>query len=181
MNTANKITISRIFIIPIYMILMYINSPWTIIAAGVLFIIASATDTLDGYIARKNNMVTDFGKFLDPLADKLLVLTALIIFAVAGRIPSWTVIVITSRELIITSLRTMAALKNKVVAADKFGKLKTIFQLIAVSAMHFETWVTKLGFDIRMVVIIDILFYISLALTVYSGINYLIKNKDVLF
>ncbi len=146
-----------------------------------MFIAASATDTLDGYIARKNNIVTDFGKFLDPLADKLLVLTALIIFAAAGRIPSWAVIVITSRELIITSLRTAAALKNKVLAADKFGKLKTIFQLIAVSAMHFEAYIMKLNINIQMVLIVDILFYISLALTVYSGFNYLIKNKDVLF
>ncbi len=181
MNTANKITISRIILIPVYMVLMYLETPWAVIAAGVLFIIASATDTLDGYIARKNNMVTDFGKFLDPLADKLLVLAALILFCDMGRIASWAVILVVSRELIITSFRTVAVMRNKVLGADVWGKLKTIFQLIALSAMHFEGlilgWLPKLP----LAAAVDVLFYISVFLTVLSGMNYLIKNKEVLF
>jgi phosphatidylglycerophosphate synthase len=138
---------------------MYLNSPWSIPVAGVVFILASLTDTLDGYIARKHNLVTDFGKFLDP------------------------VIIIVARELIVTTFRCSAALKNKVLAADFFGKLKTIFQLVALSGMHFESvfynWGIGIGTGVKLTM--DILFYISLFLTVYSGINYVMKNKEVLF
>ena len=174
MNIANKVTVARIFLIPVYMLLMYWNNPWGIYCAGVVFIIASATDTLDGYLARKNGIVTDFGKFLDPLADKLLVLTALILFAGSGRIPTWAVVIIMARELVITSLRTMAALRNKVLAADTYGKLKTITQLVAVSAIHFEQLLPFL------IPIDNVLFYLSVVLTVFSGCNYLFKNRDVI-
>ncbi len=182
MNIANRITITRIMMIPLYMALMYWNRPWTMIVAGIVFILASVTDTLDGYVARKHNMVTDLGKFLDPLADKLLVLTALIIFLNFGRIAAWTVVIIVARELIVTSFRCVAASKNKVLAADIYGKLKTIFQLIAISCMHFEgmiqNWHPQLGTYFSLLV--NILYYISVALTIYSGFHYLIKNKEVL-
>ncbi|MFA0816373.1 MAG: CDP-diacylglycerol--glycerol-3-phosphate 3-phosphatidyltransferase [Anaerofustis sp.] len=182
MNIANRITIVRILMIPLYIGFLYWNRPWCMIVAGIIFILASITDTVDGYIARKYDMVTDFGKFLDPLADKLLVLTALIIFMGMGRIPSWAVVVIVARELIVTSFRCVAASKNKVLAADVFGKLKTIFQLIAVSCMHFElsigNWLPALGGYFSL--LIDILFYISVMLTIFSGFNYLYKNREVL-
>ena len=181
MNIANRITITRIAMIPIYMILMYINTVWSIIAAGILFILASVTDSLDGYVARKMNMITDFGKFLDPLADKLLVLASVVIFMGYGRIASWIVVIIVARELIVTSFRCVAASKNKILAADIYGKLKTIFQLIALSAMHFEDLIDRYIPVIHITLIIDIIFYISLVLTVYSGFHYIYKNRNVLF
>ena len=178
MNLANKITLARVFLIPIYAIVMYLDVEYAVYISGVIFIIASITDTIDGHIARKYNMITDFGKFLDPLADKLLVLTSLIIFVSFGRIAAWTLIVVMFRELVITSLRSMAALKSQVLAADKFGKLKTIFQLIALSCSHFEHFFdsfTASYFSIG----VDVLYMISVGFTIISGVNYLVKNKGV--
>ncbi|MCL1912955.1 MAG: CDP-diacylglycerol--glycerol-3-phosphate 3-phosphatidyltransferase [Eubacteriaceae bacterium] len=177
LNLPNRITLSRILVIPVYMVLMYYGTKWTIISAGILFIAASITDSIDGYIARKNNMVTDLGKFLDPLADKLLVLTAVIILLGQGRINSVPVVVITGRELIVMSLRTMAALKNRVLAADVYGKIKTIAQLIAISAMHFEQVMASF---IIFTPLVNALFFFSVVMTVLSGINYVGKNLDVI-
>ena len=173
MNIANKITLVRIVLIPVYVIFMYARIPWMQYVAGGVFIIAALSDMLDGHIARSKNIVTDFGKFLDPLADKLLVLSALILLCAGGRIPAWTLIIIMIRELSITSLRSIAALSNKVLAADIFGKLKTITQLVAVSMMHFETLMPVMRIPI------DVIFYISVILTVFSGCNYLYKNREV--
>ncbi len=174
MNLPNRITFSRIFLIPIYIILMYLVNSWSGYVAGVIFIVASATDSVDGYVARKYNKVTDLGKFLDPLADKLLVLSSVIMFVQFNRIPAWAAIIIISRELIITIFRGIAALDRKVISADKYGKIKTVFQLIALSMMHFE----KIFMPIYVVA--DILFYISVAFSVFSAVNYIINNKDVI-
>lgn len=191
MNLPNKLTILRVLLVPVYAVLMYLSyelkvnvtdsgvyiiSPEynrLIYIAGVVFILASLTDLVDGKIARKYDMVTDFGKFADPIADKILVLTAVIILSDLGRIPSWCTIVIVSREIIIAALRNIAVLKNRVVAADIYGKIKTMTQLISVSAMHFETILPFLSIPI------DIIFYLSMFFTVLSGVNYMIKNADV--
>ena len=173
MNLANKITLSRIIVIPIYVILLYIESETFTIIAGGLFILASASDTLDGYIARKYNMITDFGKFADPLADKLLVLSSIIIFVAQGSLPAWTLVIIMARELSITGFRSVAALKNKVLAADSLGKLKTITQLVALSSLHFLSVLPILYYPVY------IIYYASVILTILSGLNYFIKNKDV--
>jgi CDP-diacylglycerol--glycerol-3-phosphate 3-phosphatidyltransferase len=173
MNTPNKITLARIVLIPIYMALMYTG--WTQVG-GVIFVIASVTDSLDGYLARKNNMVTDLGKFLDPLADKLLVLTAVIILSSEGRIPTYTVILIMAREMIVMSLRMLAASKSRVLAADIYGKVKTIAQLISVSCMHFENLVGLNAFTI----LVNVIFHFSVVMTVFSGVNYIYKNIDVI-
>ena len=178
MNLANKITIMRVLLIPVYAVVMYIDKGYAFYIAGAIFITASLTDTLDGYIARKYNMITDFGKFLDPLADKLLVLTSLIIYVSFGRLPAWTLIVVMFRELIITSLRSIAALKNHVLAADVYGKLKTIFQLVALSAIHFEVFFDKFT-NSYFSLLVNVLYMISVALTIISGVNYLVKNKSV--
>ena len=176
MNIPNRISLVRICLIPVYLVLMYMESHWFTLIAGLVFILASLTDSLDGYIARKKNMVTDLGKFLDPLADKLLVLTAVILLCSFGRIPAWAVVVITARELVVMSLRIMAALKHRVLAADIFGKIKTVTQLISVTAMHFEELTFVPSFNVYS----DIVFYISVAMTVFSGINYVYKNTDVI-
>lgn len=173
MNTANKLTMLRILIIPIYFVMMSIGSTALTVSAGILFILAAATDTLDGYIARKYDMVTDFGKFTDPLADKMLVLTAMVFFTSIGRIPAWGVVIVIMRELAITSLRTLAANSGTVLAADKFGKIKTASQLVALSAMHFEQLLPIDG-------IADVVFYFSVFMTVLSGVNYLVKNRALI-
>src|SRR5690606_16987489 len=131
MNLANKITILRVLMIPIFMIILLSDLPWNNYIAAVIFIIASLTDTFDGYIARSKNQVTSFGKFIDPLADKLLVTTALICLIEMGKVPAWVVIIILSREFAITGFRTIAASEGVTIAASPLGKIKTITQLVA--------------------------------------------------
>ncbi len=173
MNLPNKITLFRVALIPVYFVLMYMNFDYAIYIAGAVYIIASITDSIDGHIARKRNLVTDFGKFMDPLADKLLVITSLVIFCAVGRIAAWSVVVVIARELAITSLRTMAALDGTVMAADKYGKLKTISQMVAISAIHYEGLFPIYG-------IVNVIYYFSIFMTVLSGMNYFIKNKNLI-
>lgn len=174
MNLANKITLFRVFMIPIYVIIMVLTQiPNNYIIAGIIFIIASISDFVDGQIARRCNMVTDFGKFVDPLADKLLVMSAMICFVEINFIPSWVVIVILAREFIVTGLRVLAASAGIVIAADKIGKLKTTTQMIALVLMHFCA-LTPMIYNISLV-----LMYIALVLTIVSGANYLILNKNL--
>lgn len=174
MNLANKITLFRVIMIPIYVIVMLMTSITNnYYIAGVIFIIASLSDFLDGYIARHYNMVTDFGKFVDPLADKLLVMSAMILFVENNMIFSWVVIIILAREFIITGMRTLAASNGVVIAADKIGKLKTTTQMIALVLMHFASLATFIY------PVANILMYIALALTVISGVNYVRLNKNL--
>ncbi|WP_290771469.1 CDP-diacylglycerol--glycerol-3-phosphate 3-phosphatidyltransferase [Anaerofustis sp.] len=174
MNLANKITLFRVFMIPIYVIIMVLTQiPNNYIIAGIIFIIASISDFVDGQIARRCNMVTDFGKFVDPLADKLLVMSAMICFVEINFIPSWVVIVILAREFIVTGLRVLAASAGIVIAADKIGKLKTTTQMVALVLMHFCA-LTPMIYNISLV-----LMYIALVLTIVSGANYLILNKNL--
>ena len=147
---------------------------WDNVIAAIIFIVASITDWLDGYLARKNNIVTNFGKFMDPLADKLLVCSALIAFVEIGYLPAWIVIVIISREFIISGFRLVAADNGIVIAASYWGKFKTVFQMIMIIVLIFN-------FSIPYINIIEnILIYTALALTVISLIDYLIKNKSVM-
>ena len=172
MNTPNKLTLLRVFLIPVYVILMLFVFTNHYFYAGAVFIIASLTDLIDGYIARKNNLVTDFGKFADPLADKLLVMAAMVIFVQMNMIKSWIVIIILAREFAVTALRTMAAKNGVVMAADKFGKWKTTTQMIALVLMHF------VELSINIYSIATVLMYIATILTVVSGVNYFMLNKD---
>lgn len=176
MNLANKITIFRVFLVPIFMIVLYSNIPNnTYIAAGV-FILASLTDTLDGYIARSRNMITNFGKFIDPLADKVLVSAALISLVELGSIPGWVVVVIIAREFTITGFRVIAASDGVTIAASPLGKIKTITQLIAIILLLLNNY----PFSIINLPIDMIMLYISLFFTVISGIDYINKNKNAL-
>ena len=173
MNLPNKLTIARVIMIPLFLICLYLNIGCGKYIAVGIFILASLTDLLDGKIARKYNLVTNFGKFMDPLADKLLVCSAMICLVEMGRIPAWIVIVIISREFIISGFRLVASDNRIVIAASYWGKFKTVFQMAMVIVLIMD-----LGgaFD----VIGQALIWISLALTIISLIDYVAKNIQVL-
>ena len=176
MNLANKLTLSRIFMIPLFIVFLMTGSDGTTLIAGGIFIIASITDFFDGYIARSRNLVTKFGKFMDPLADKLLVISAFICFVELGLIPSWAVIVIISRELIVSIFRAIAAADGIVIAAGMLGKYKTATQMVAIIVFCFNPLILKVTtFPVAM-----ILFYICTVLTILSGIDYVYSNRQVL-
>lgn len=175
MNVPNRLTILRILMIPVFVLFMLadIFGPADKYIAGILFILASITDTLDGYLARKNNEITVFGKFMDPLADKLLVCSAMICLIELGRLPSWIVIIIVSREFIISGFRLVAAERGVVIAASYWGKFKTISQMIMVILLVFD-----LGgiFD----VLAQIFIWLATILTIISLNDYIYKNRSVL-
>lgn len=180
MNLPNKLTVIRmVMIVPFVLLLLGGQAGWfgestvvTDFIALAIFIIASLTDLIDGKIARKYNLVTNFGKFMDPLADKLLVCAALIALIEMGRIPSWVVIIIISREFIISGFRLIASDNDVVIAASYWGKFKTTFQMVMVCLMIANIPQIKL--------LTDIIMWIALALTVISLVDYLVKNKDVM-
>ncbi|MDE6984464.1 MAG: CDP-diacylglycerol--glycerol-3-phosphate 3-phosphatidyltransferase [Lachnospiraceae bacterium] len=186
MNLPNKLTVFRvILIVPFVLILLGSHAQWAwfmAVAGGIaaysdyialaIFIIASLTDLLDGKIARKYNLVTNFGKFMDPLADKLLVCAALICLIELGRIPAWIVIIIISREFIISGFRLVAADNRVVIAANYWGKFKTTFQMIMVCLMI-------VNID-ALALITQIVMWIAVVLTVVSLVDYVVKNKGVL-
>lgn len=176
MNLPNKLTIFRVILIPFFVVFMLapICPGYANYIAVVIFIVASLTDLLDGKIARKYNLVTDFGKFMDPLADKLLVCAAMICLIETGQLAAWIVIVIISREFIISGFRLVAADNGVVIAASYWGKFKTTFQMLMVIVLI-------LNFDNRYFQILGtVLTYIALVLTVVSLIDYLWKNRAVL-
>ena len=175
MNTPNKLTLLRIFLIPIFVIVMLSQIKNSFLIACVIFIVASITDFLDGNIARKYNLVTDFGKFMDPLADKLLVLSALICMIEFDLVAGWMVIIIVARELTVSILRAIAADNGKVIAASGGGKIKTTSQMIAIIFLligaNFSNDILNLIGNIGM--------YIATFFTLYSGIDYLYKNREL--
>jgi len=187
MNLPNKLTIFRVILIVPFVLLMlggYAQWDWFMVLFGgivqytdyialAIFIVASLTDLLDGKIARKYNLVTNFGKFMDPLADKLLVCAALICLIELQRIPAWIVIIIISREFIISGFRTVAADNRVVIAASYWGKFKTTFQMVMVCLMIAN--IDALN------VLTQIVMWIAVILTVVSLVDYLVKNKSVLF
>lgn len=176
MNLPNKLTIFRVILIPFFVVFMLapICPGYANYIAVAIFIVASLTDLLDGKIARKYNLVTDFGKFMDPLADKLLVCAAMICLIETGQLAAWIVIVIISREFIISGFRLVAADNGVVIAASYWGKFKTTFQMLMVIVLI-------LNFDNRYFQILgNVLTYIALVLTVVSLIDYLWKNRAVL-
>lgn len=188
MNIPNQITISRILLIPVFMVIMLAGFDWgtmtlfgasmpvTHFVGGLIFIFASLTDWVDGYYARKYNLVTTFGKFLDPLADKLLVSAALIILVELGFAASWIVIIIISREFAVTGLRLVLAGEGEVVAAGNLGKIKTTAQILAISALLLHNTIfTLIGLPFG-----DIMLYIALIFTVWSGWDYFYANRRAL-
>ena len=175
MTLANKITLIRIAMIPLFIICALINQTGAQIAALVLFCVASFTDFLDGYVARKYNQVTDFGKFVDPLADKLLVTAALLVFVEKGLFPAWMVFVILAREFIITSLRNVAAAKGQVLAATWTGKVKTCVQIGGIIVVFAVVIGTTLATAATSMAVLAVSWVITLV-TLYAGVDYLAKN-----
>ncbi|WKY46548.1 CDP-diacylglycerol--glycerol-3-phosphate 3-phosphatidyltransferase [Eubacteriaceae bacterium ES3] len=175
MNLPNKITVVRIVMIPFFIAALLIQFPYHQPIAAALFVIAALTDSLDGYLARSRNLVTDFGKFMDPLADKLLVCSALICFVQLGSVPAWMVIIIIAREFAITGLRTLAASDGIVIAASKWGKAKTISQMIAIVIILINNW----PFSMWNIPMGSIMMVIATILTLISGIDYLVINRKV--
>ena len=173
MNLPNKLSIIRVALIPVIVVLLYQQSDACRIIAGALFIIASLTDFLDGYIARKYNLVTNFGKFIDPVADKLLVLTTLIMLLHRGQTEAWIIIIILCRELAVDGLRLVAVTQEKVIAASPFGKIKTTCQMIMITAAillnqsAFSTWY------------MIILTAAAVVMTLFSAVDYFVKNRAV--
>lgn len=174
MNLPNKLTMLRVFMIPIFVVFMLVDiTPFDNWIALAIFIIASLTDLLDGKIARKYNLVTNFGKFMDPLADKLLVCAAMICLVERNKIPAWIVIIIMSREFIISGFRLVASDNGVVIAASYWGKFKTTFQMLMICLMIADLpgiWV----------MITQIVMWIALGLTIVSLVDYLVKNKEVM-
>ena len=179
MNLPNKLTILRIALVPVLLVMLYnINGLFLMscLSAG-MFLLISFTDMLDGKIARKYNLITDFGKFLDPLADKILVTSVMIAFIDMGYISSLAVIIIIIREFLVTSLRLVAASSNTVVAASKLGKIKTVIQMIVLTVLFFYPQIIVLPFGN---IIINALVWAAVLITVVSGADYVIKNKDAI-
>lgn len=176
MNLPNKITSARVLMIPIYLIFMLVPGiAYGRYIAGVIFTLAAITDALDGYIARKNNLVTNFGKFMDPLADKLLVCSALICFVQFHQIPSWIAIIIISRDFIVNGLRLIASDNGVVLAAGWWGKIKTNVQIVMSIMLTVDL-------DYAFINILEfVAVYLALALTIISMLDYLIKNRALLF
>lgn len=172
MNTPNKLTILRVLMVPIFIVCLYMNLN---IAAIILFVAASYTDYLDGHIARKNGIVTTFGKLMDPLADKILTISALVCFLELDVrfLSAWMVIVIIARELIVTGIRLIAMDENKVIAASWWGKLKTVSQMAAIIALMIDRIVPL---DIGVFSLCGTLVWAMVVLTVYSGFDYIRKN-----
>ncbi len=171
MNIPTKLTVLRLLLVPLFMYLLLNNY---YLGAFVIFIMAALTDFLDGYLARKWNQITDLGKLLDPLADKILVISALIIFVEMKILPSWSVVIIVSRELFVSIMRAVLAAKGVVVAAGKTGKAKTVTQMIAVILLMF---ILASGQDQLMTVAL-VIYYISVVLTVTSGAEYYLNNRQ---
>ncbi|MDY2596083.1 MAG: CDP-diacylglycerol--glycerol-3-phosphate 3-phosphatidyltransferase [Oliverpabstia sp.] len=174
MNTPNKLTLLRVILIPFFVVCMLaVSADWGKWAALVIFVIASLTDTLDGYLARRDNLVTNFGKFMDPLADKLLVCSAMICLVDLERIPSWVVIIIIGREFVISGFRLIASDNGIVIAANYWGKIKTVCQMVMIIIV-----IADLGGVFGIVE--QVLIYLSLLLTVISLATYLWDNRKVL-
>ena len=175
MNLPNKLTLLRILLIPVFILVMMSNIKNHYLIACLIFVIASITDALDGHIARKNNLVTDFGKFMDPLADKLLVISALICMIESNLVAGWMVIIIVSRELTVSILRAIAAADGKVIAASGGGQIKTISQMLAIIILLIgENYNNILLINIGSIFILIATFF-----TLYSGIDYLYKNREL--
>ena len=167
MNTANKLTLIRVVLIPVFIVLLYLNLT---LAALAVFILASVTDFIDGYVARHYHQITDFGKFMDPLADKLLVMSAMAWFVEAGWMPGWAFFIVLAREFAVTGLRLVAVEQGLVIAAGKSGKVKTASTMVCIVLM--------LAFPSATLNLVCVA--VILVTTVYSGIEYFVQNKQVI-
>lgn len=172
MNLPNKITMMRIILIPVFIVVFLFG--YNYVAAGI-FVFAALSDAVDGHLARKLNLVTNFGKIMDPLADKLLVFSALLCLVQTGSVPAWMAIIILARELTITSLRSVAASDGIVIAAAMSGKIKTVFQMVAIPLLLLNNW----PFCYIGIPMDQIMLWAAVIMTIYSGTEYIIKNRKL--
>lgn len=170
MNTANKLTILRVVMIPAFLLVLYLDVPYANYWALAIFAIASITDTLDGYIARHYNQITDFGKFMDPLADKCLVFAAMLWFVEVGQMPAWALFIVAVREFGVSGLRMVAADKGRVIAAGWSGKVKTAATMVCIILMLLPL----------PDIVNEICTAVIVLTTIYSGVEYFMKNADIL-
>ena len=168
MNTPNKITVGRIILVPVFMVLLYLDLPYCALA---VYIIACLSDVADGYIARHYNQVSNFGKFVDPLADKMLVLSAMCFFIENGQMPGWAVAIVLFREFAVSGLRLIAVEQSRVIAAARSGKIKTGCTMVGLGAM--------LVFGQQYPVVNLVCYILIIVTTVYSGVEYFVANRDV--
>ncbi|EOS66856.1 CDP-diacylglycerol--glycerol-3-phosphate 3-phosphatidyltransferase [Oscillibacter sp. 1-3] len=190
MNLPNKLTLMRIILTPVFMAVLYWGFPGADYAALAIFIIASLTDLLDGKIARKYNLVTDFGKFADPLADKILVTAAMLWFVEVGRMPAWALLVVLLREFAVSGLRMIASDKGRVIAAGWSGKVKTAATMVcvvvmlllgpALAAYRSGAYLTAVPWDRYISRADTVCVWVIVLTTLYSGVEYFVKNKDVI-
>lgn len=195
MNLANKLTIIRMILVPIMLIVAIINPAGNLLGVsttfwimGAIFVIASITDKLDGYIARSRNQITTFGKFLDPIADKILVLTAMIIFVEYGRMPAWIPVIVMFREFLVSGYRLVAAQKNgQVIAASVWGKVKTVTQMVALTLCFADNYgfgyfinntISNIG-CLVLNIVVTVLLIISVIATIFSGWDYIKGGKEL--
>ena len=171
MNTANKLTLARVVMIPLFLLVLYLHVPRANYWALAIFIVASLTDTLDGYIARHYNQTTDFGKFMDPLADKCLVTAAMLWFVEIGHMPGWALLIVIVREFAVSGLRMVAADKGRVIAAGWSGKVKTASTMVCICLMMLLPRFVELSAICVAVIVLT---------TIWSGVEYFMKNLDVL-
>ena len=183
MNLPNKLTLLRVILVPFFLLFLLVDAiPYHGLWALIVFAAASVTDALDVHIARSRNLITDFGKFLDPVADKVLVFAALIAFIELGLASSVAVVIMMAREFLVSSMRMVAASKGKVIAAGKSGKVKTAVTMVSIVVILLLLAISGFGvpaFPLPLTLISNILIWICAALTIYSGAEYLIQNREV--
>lgn len=170
MNTANKLTMLRVLMIPLFLVAVYLRFPFHMLFALIVFLLACITDFVDGYIARHYDQVTDFGKFMDPLADKVLVMAALLCFVEMGRLSAWALLIVIVREFAVTALRLIAAERGRVIAAAWSGKVKTASTMVCIVLMFLPI----------PAVLNTVCCWVITLTTLYSGVEYFVKNKDVI-
>lgn len=195
MNLPNKLTIFRIILVPIMVVIPFLGIkgnflgiPIEYLIINLIFIIASITDKLDGYLARKNNQVTTFGKFLDPLADKILVLAAMVMLVEMSKLPAWIPIIVLTREFMVSGYRLIAVEKGgKVIAASNWGKLKTVTQMIAIILAFIDIHAfgecftgTLQGWDLILNIVVTVMFVVQTIATIFSGVDYMKGAKDLI-
>lgn len=186
LNIPNQLTVGRLILCGVFTLFLSLDLAWSGMAAFAVFVLASLTDWADGYLARKWNLITDLGKLLDPLADKILISAAFIGMTAEGLAPFWIVVTIISREFLITGLRTLAASKGVILAAEKAGKHKTISQMVTALlgllyiGLQGLDWLPPISHELKDWLFVPML-YLTLAITLYSGAAYFLKNQKLLF
>ncbi len=181
MNLPNKLTLLRVCMIPFFVVFARMEPFWAQAVAVGIYALACVTDALDGHIARSRNLITNFGKFMDPIADKLLVMSAMIVLAAQGRMPDWVCILMLGREFLVSGFRLVAVENGVVIAAGPLGKVKTVFQMLATIALMLLVPVLPDGAALLGrggIVFARALMYIALALTVVSGADYILRNRE---